>query len=116
MIGALIGALIGHKLGERYLSNARETPVWTGHIGGDIGKPAVSLCKIRWRGRMHYRLYVVTEGEAALVGESYSYPVMLGSLQVWKKYLDKGGTVAKWRMRNVQRARELRELEESWLA
>lgn len=62
--GLIVGgsAYAGARMGEKYLTGATETPVWTGHVGGDVGKPAVSITQVRYRGRVYYRVYVATEG------------------------------------------------------
>lgn len=56
MIGALIGSMIGWRLGEKYLTPTSETPVWTGHMTGDLEKPAMSITRVRRRGTVSYRL------------------------------------------------------------
>ena len=109
------GAYAGAKLGEKYLSGgATETPIWTGHIGGDIAKPALSMTMVRYRGRMHYRLYVVSEGQWALAASAWEYPEVLAAIQTWERYIAEGGTVAAWQARNTLRANEVAELEQSW--
>ena len=47
------GAYAGARLGEKYLKPAGETPIWTGHVGGDVGKPAVSITQVRYRVCQH---------------------------------------------------------------
>ena len=69
MIGIIIAAIaageIGQRLGTKYLDGAQETPYWTGHIDGDIGKAAVSITMLRYLGKTSYRLFIVTEGQWA---------------------------------------------------
>ena len=50
--GLIVGgsAYAGARMGEKYLSGGTETPVWTGHLGGDVGKAAVSLTRVAYRG------------------------------------------------------------------
>ncbi|MGO8939683.1 MAG: hypothetical protein ACLQLO_22065 [Mycobacterium sp.] len=121
MIDAILRALIvggsayaGARMGEKYLTGATETPVWTGHVGGDVGKPAVSITQVRYRGRVYYRVYVATEGQWALVAACWLWPEVLGVLQTWERYLSEGGTVAAWFAHNAQRAEEIRNMEEAW--
>jgi hypothetical protein len=42
--GLIVGgsAYAGARMGEKYLTGATETPVWTGHVGGDVGRPSQS--------------------------------------------------------------------------
>ncbi len=112
MIGAFIAAYAGMKAADTYLTPQSELPVWTGHIGGDVGKPAVSITLVRWRGKTSYRLYVATDGQSALV-MSGTYAEILGALQTWEKYLSEGGTVSAWLAKNAQRANEVAALEGS---
>jgi hypothetical protein len=108
--GLIVGgsAYAGARVGEKYLTGATETPVWTGHVGGDVGKPAVSITQVRYRGRVYYRVYVATEGQWALVAACWLWPEVLGVLQTWERYLSEGGTVAAWSAHNAQRAGKIR--------
>lgn len=101
-------------MGEKYLTGATETPVWTGHVGGDVGKPAVSITQVRYRGRVYYRVYVATEGQWAQVAACWLWPEVLGVLQTWERYLSEGGTVAAWFTHNARHAEEIRNMEEAW--
>ena len=112
IIGAMIGGHIGGKLGEKYLDGTTETPYWTGHIAGDTAQPAVTITQFKHRGKVGYRLYVVTEGQYAQVATG-EYPAVLAALQTWEKYIAKGGTVTAWLAQNAQRAAEVADLEQS---
>ncbi len=116
MIGIIVGAIaageIGQRLGAKYLDGAQETPYWTGHVGGDTAKAAASITALRYRGKVSYRLYVVTEGQWAQV-EHGEYPAVLAALQTWERYLAEGGTVTAWLAQNTQRANEVAQLEHS---
>jgi hypothetical protein len=116
MIGALIGAMAGYKLGDKYLSGTRETPVWTGHLGGDLSMPAMTIMQVRYRGKISYRLYVITNGNAVLVAVAQHYPEIVAAVQTWDRYLDEGGTVEGWLVHNQHRVREMDRLEASWQA
>ena len=112
MIGVFLAAYAGMRAADTYLTPQSELPVWTGHIGGDVGKPAVSITLVRWRGKTSYRLYVATDGQSALA-MSGTYADILGALQTWEKYLSEGGTVTQWLANNAQRANEVATLEKS---
>jgi hypothetical protein len=112
--GLIVGgsAYAGAHLGEKYLSGVTETPVWTGHLGGDVGKPAVSLTRVAYRGRVHYRVFVVTNGQWAQVAGCWEYPEALAAIQTWERYISEGGTVEAWLAHNTRRAQEIAALEE----
>jgi hypothetical protein len=114
MIGALIGSLVGYKLGQKYLTPTTETPCWDGHIGGELSNPAVSVTNVRSKGKLSYRVYVVSDGNFALVACCWIWPEVLAVLQQWEKFLGNGGTVAGWMARNAQREAEIKTMEEAF--
>lgn len=99
MIGALIGGLIGYRLGDKYLTPDAETPLWTGHLGGDLSAPAMMLTQVRHRGRVFYRVIVITHGKAVEVSSGPEYAQAVAALQLWDAYLRDGGTVEEWAAR-----------------
>jgi hypothetical protein len=113
MIGALIGAMAGYKLGQKYLTPDTETPVYTGHVGGDVGKPAVSVIACRHHAQLSYKVYVATEGQWACAASASNWGEVLAVLQQWESYIAKGGTVAAWLAHHQGAGVEVRDLE--WL-
>lgn len=113
MIGALIGAMAGYRLGQKYLTPDTETPVWTGHVGGDVGKPAISVLACRHQMRLTYKVYVATEGQWACVAACAQWGEVLATLQQWERYISDGGTVAAWMRHHQNAGVEVRDLE--WL-
>ena len=96
MIGGIIGALIGYRLGDKYLTPSTETPLWTGHLGGDLSAPAMMLTRVRHRGRVFYRVIVIMHGNAVEVSAGPEYAQAVAALQMWDGYLRAGGTVEEW--------------------
>jgi hypothetical protein len=113
MIGALIGSMVGYKLGQKYLTPDSESPVWTGHVGGDVGKPAISVLAVRHHMQLSYRVYVATEGQWACAASCMHWGEVLAVLQQWEQYIAKGGTVAAWLKHHQGAGIEVRDLE--WL-
>ena len=91
-IAEIAGWIIGWHLGAKYLTPSMEQPVW----GGAVGDTPVSISVIRYQGKLYYRLYVVEDGESAVVAQG-DYPAVLGAVQSWETYLKDGGTVRAWR-------------------
>ena len=61
----IAGWIIGWHLGAKYLTPSMEQPVW----GGAVGDTPVSITVIRYQGKLYYRLYVVEDGESAVVAQ-----------------------------------------------
>ena len=108
-IGA--GAFIGSKLGRKYLGPEGEKPMWNGHINNDPRQPAVIIGQVFHHGKTSYRLYIASEGDWALVGESEVYAEILALLQSWEAFIANGGTINAWRLQNEQRAQETASME-----
>ena len=64
-IAEIAGWIIGWHLGAKYLTPSMEQPVW----GGAVGDTPVSISVIRYQGKLYYRLYVVEDGESAVVAQ-----------------------------------------------
>ena len=107
-IAEIAGWIIGWHLGAKYLTPSMEQPVW----GGAVGDTPVSITVIRYQGKLYYRLYVVEDGESAVVAQG-DYPAVLGAVQSWETYLKDGGTVRAWRAQNVHRQQEIEQLNQS---
>jgi hypothetical protein len=108
-LAAIAGAMhIGGKLGERYLSANDELPMCT----ETLHDAALTITRVRYRGKSWCRLYVATEGQSAMVMQG-DYPELIAALQTWGDYLEGGGTVAAWLAQNAQRAAEVTRLEQS---
>lgn len=106
------GAYAGAKLGERYLGGTAETPVWTGHVGFDPGRPAISITQVRQAGKVYYRVYVVADEQWARVAACWQYAEALAEVQSWEHYVDGGGTVMAWLTANERREQEIAALED----
>jgi hypothetical protein len=116
MIGALIGSMVGWKLGQKYLTPTTETPMWTGHIAGDVGQPSISVTSVRSKGKQSYRVYVVDGATWALAAACWQWPEVLSVLAQWETFMAHGGTVTGWLARNAQREEEIRKMEEAFHA
>ena len=110
MIGALVGGLLGYRLGVKYLGPQGEKPLWNGHINNDPSQPAVSIGQVFRRGKTWYRLYIAAEGDCAMVGERLVYAEILALIQSWEGFFANGGTLNAWRLQN-----ETRQQETAWM-
>src|SRR6516165_4883564 len=59
------GSYIGARLGDKYLGNTGERPMWNGHIGNDTSMPAVAITVQKWRAKLWYRLFIADQGDWA---------------------------------------------------
>ena len=82
------GSYIGARLGDKYLGNTGERPVWNGHIGNDTSMPAVAITVQKWRARLWYRLFIADQGDWVMVGISQVYAEILAMIQQWERYPD----------------------------
>ena len=108
------GSYIGARLGDKYLGNTGERPVWNGHIGNDPSMPAVAITVQKWRARLWYRLFIADQGDWAMVGISQVYAEILAMIQQWERYLTEGGTLNAWRIHCAKAAQETAGLEDSF--
>jgi hypothetical protein len=118
MIDAILRGLImggsiyaGAHLGEKYLEGATEQPIWTGHVNGDVSKPAIALTQVHYRAKTHYRVYVTGEGQWAQVAGCWQYAEALAAVGDWERYLCAGGSVGAWQAHNYARAEEVADME-----
>jgi hypothetical protein len=108
------GTIAGARLGRKYLTPSGETPMWTGHLGGDMGKPAVSVTRAHYQDKSWYRVYVATDGQWAAVAACWQWGEVLASLQQWEQYISERGTVQSWMAHHAKRTQEIRDMEEAW--
>jgi hypothetical protein len=105
------GAIVGGKLGEKYLSPSGEVPVWNGALSHDPDAPALVLTQMRREGKKWYRLYAVTGEQTMKVAVCRSYPQAVGRVRQWQSYIENGGTIMAWVTQNEKRAQECDALE-----
>jgi hypothetical protein len=104
------GAILGAHLGQKYLAGFTEQHMVTESVGNTI----VSVSQCGYRGRTWFRLYVIEDGEVNTVGQYWHYTEVLAALQVWLRYLTRGGTITAWRIHNAQAGQEIAALEQAY--
>lgn len=102
-------AVVGYKLGGRYLSTGTEQPV----AQSTVGAAEIVLTHQTIRTHPFYRVYVVVNGASPQVWGGYRYAEALSVIGAWQKWLLEGGTLEGWYLANQTRAQEMALLERS---
>jgi len=88
--GGTICPALGHGTGHRIES----LPLFTTLVG-DV---ALTVIRVTIDGRYRHQCYAITENTWSLVAIYGLYMDAVSELLRWRRYIDKGGTVAEWQL------------------